>query len=147
MEMKVSGDWFIRLYGPEGNLKSSIDSHNVVTTVGKEFLASFIYSAALAASTFTMKYMAVGSDSTAEAVGNTGLGTELGRHTGTVGYSSGAIYTLVATFATGSGTGSIVEYGVYSSSTGGTLLNRLTTAAVNKGASDTLTVTANLTFS
>lgn len=147
MEMKVSGDWFIILRGPDGNVKQEIESHNVVTTVGKEFLASFIYSAALAASTFTMKYMAVGSDSTAEAVGNTGLGVELGRHTGTVGYSSGAIYTLVATFATGSGTGSIVEYGVYSSNTGGTLLNRLTTAAVNKGASDTLTVTANLTFS
>ena len=147
MEMNVSGDWFIRLYGADGQLKDSRNSSNVVVTVGKEFLASFIYSAALAASTFTMKYMAVGSDSTGEAVGNTGLGVELGRHTATVGYTSGAIYTLLATFATGVGTGAIVEYGVYSSSTGGTLLNRLTTAVVNKGASDTLTVTANLTFS
>lgn len=147
MQIKVKGDWFVRLYGPDGILKDERASHNVVTTVGKEFIGSFLYSAALAASTFTMKYMAIGTDSTAELVGNTALGTEAARHTGTVGYTSGAIYTVTATFATGSGTGAIVEYGILSSNTGGTLLNRLTTAAVNKGASDTLTVVANLTFS
>lgn len=147
MELKVEGQWFIRLYGPDGILKEARESHNVVTTVGKEFIASFLYSAAAAASTFTMKYMAIGTDTTAEVVGNTALGTEAARHTGTAAYVSGAIYRVVATFATGSGTGAIVEYGILSSNTNGTLLNRLVTAAVNKGASDTLTVTANLTFS
>ena len=146
MEVNLKGDWFIKLYGPDGILKDSRESHNVVVTVGKEFLASFMYSAALAPSTFTMKYMAVGSDTTAEVVGNTALGVELGRHTGTAG-NTGAIYTVVATFAAGSGTGAISEYGILSSNTGGTLFNRLTTAVVNKGASDTLTVTANLTIS
>ena len=146
MDLKVSGDWFIRLYGPDGTLKDSRDSTNIVTTVGKGYVASFLYSAALAAATFTMKYMAVGSDTTAELVGNTALGVELGRHTGTAS-NTGAIYTIVATFAAGSGTGAITEYGILSSNTAGSLLNRLTTAVVNKGASDTLTVTANLTFS
>ena len=103
--------------------------------------------AALAAATFTAKYPAIGTDSTAEAVGNTGLGTEVSRHTGTVTYTSGGIFEVVATFATGSGTGAIVEYGLYSSSTGGTLISRDTESAINKGANDTLTITYQLTFS
>ncbi len=144
---KLVGNWSMELRGPDGEIKDKRDSHNVVTTVGKEFLASFLYSSAVAPATFTCKYIGIGTDATAEAVGNTALGVEVSRHTGTAGYTSGAIYTVVATFATGSGTGAIVEYGILSSDTAGTLFSRLTTAAINKGASDTLTVTAQLTIS
>lgn len=144
---KLIGNWSMELRGPDGEIKDKRDSHNVVTTVGKEFLASFLYSSAVAPATFDCKYIGIGTDATAEAVGNTALGVEVARHTGTAGYTSGAIYTVVATFATGSGTGAIVEYGILSSNTAGTLFSRLTTAAINKGASDTLTVTAQLTIS
>lgn len=144
---KLIGNWSMELKGPDGQIKDKRESHNVVTTVGKEFLASFLYSAAVASSAFDVKHMAIGTDSTAEAVGNTALGTEVARHTGTAGYTSGAIYSVVATFATGSGTGAITEYGLLSSNTAGTLFSRLTTAAINKGANDTLTVTAQLTIS
>lgn len=145
-DFKLVGDWSMKLHGPDGKLKDSRESHNVVTTVGKEFLASFMYSAAVAASTFTCKYVAIGTDATGEDAANTALGIETSRHTGTVGYVSGAVYQVIATFATGSGTGAIVEYGLLSSSSAGTLFSRLTTAAINKGASDTLTVTAQLTL-
>lgn len=145
--LKLEGKYFVRLYGPDGTLKDYREGHNVVTTVGKEFMASYFYSGAIAASTFTAKYIAIGTDATAEAVGNTTLGTELSRHTGTAAYVSGAIYQISATFATGSGTGAIVEYGLLSSNTGGTLLSRDTEAVVNKGANDTLTVTYQLTLS
>lgn len=145
--IKVYGRWTKTLTGPDGAVKAQLEGPNVVTTVGKEFLASFLYSAAAAASTFTAKYVAIGTDATAEAVGNTSLGTELARHTGTVSYISGAIYRVTATFAAGTGTGAIVEYGLLSSSTGGTLLARDTESVINKGASDTLTVQANFTFS
>ena len=128
-------------------VKEVREGDNVVTTVGKEFIASFLKSAAAAASTFTAKYLAIGTDSTAEAVGNTALGTELARTTGTVSYTSGGIYNVVATFASGSGTGAIVEYGLFSSSTGGTLLSRDVESVINKSANDTLTVTYTLTFS
>jgi hypothetical protein len=145
--VKMRGQWFITLYGPDGQIKDKKQGYNVVTTVGKEFLASFLSSACAGAATFTGKYIAIGTDSTAEAIGNTALGTELTRTTGTASYISGQIYQVTATFAAGSGTGAIVEYGLFSSSTNGTLIARDTEPVVNKGASDTLTIVAQLTLS
>lgn len=145
--MRMKGEYFIKLYGPNGELKDERQGFNVITTAGKDFLASFLQSATAAAATFTCKYMAIGSNSTGEAVGDTALGTELARHTGTVSYISGAIYRVTATFATGVGTGDVYEYGILSSSTGGTLLSRDTESGIAKGANDTLVVIANITFS
>ena len=68
-------------------------------TAGKEYLAEFLTSAAVSASTWTCKYIAVGSVNTAEAADQTALGTELARHTGTVSYLTGAICQVTATFA------------------------------------------------
>jgi len=143
----LNGNWFIKLYGPDGTLKDEREGHNVICTNGLEFLASFLGSAAAAAATFTMKYVAIGTDSTAEAAANTTLGIEASRHTGTVSYASNAIYRVTATFSSGMGTGAIVEYGIFSSSTGGTMMNRDTEAVINKGANDTLTVTCELSLS
>ncbi len=144
---KLVGRWEAVLRGPNGEVKDSVKGKNVVCTNGKEFLASFLSSANAAAATFTMGYIAIGTDSTAEAAGNTALGTELSRHTGTVSYVSNQIYQVKATFATGSGTGAIAEYGLFSSNTAGTMLSRDTESVINKGANDTLTVTAQLTIS
>ena len=143
----LKGRYFVKLFGPGGELKDSRAGDNVVTTVGKEFLANFMRSAALAASTNTARYIAIGSDATGEAVGNTALGTELARYSAAVSYTSGGIYELVATFATGVGTGNIYEYGLLSSSAAGTLISRDTEALITKGANDSLQVTYQLTFS
>lgn len=145
--LNLVGKWKLELYGPDGNLKESKEGYNVVCTNGKEALAKFMASAANAATTNTFKYIAIGTDATAEAAANTALGTELSRATGTVSYVSNQIYQVVATFATGSGTGAIVEYGLFNSNTGGTMLSRDTQSVINKGASDTLTVTTQLTLS
>lgn len=143
----LRGRWRYVLTGPDGVVKEDRVGTNVVCTNGKEFLASFLYSAAVAASTFTCRYVAIGTDATAEAAANTALGTEVARVSGVVSYVSGAIYRVTGTFAAGTGTGAIAEYGVLSSSSGGTLLNRDTEAVINKGASDTLTATCELTIS
>ncbi len=145
--VKMKGEWFIYLHGPNGELKEKRQGFNVVTTVGKEFLASFLQSACAAAATFTGKYIAIGSDATAEAASNTALGTELSRSTGTASYLSNQIYQVTATFAAGSGTGAVAEYGLFSSNTAGTCIARDTEAVINKGAADTLTVVAQLTIS
>jgi hypothetical protein len=145
--VRLVGRYTAQLFGPDGVLKQEVVGKNVVCTNGKEWLASLLYSCALAAATNTAKYIAIGSDSTSEAASNTALGTELSRHTGTVSYISGQIYQVKATFATGSGTGSIYEYGLLSSNTGGTLISRDTEALITKGANDTLTVTYQLTLS
>lgn len=145
-DIELIGHWSMVLTGPDGAVKQTLDGKNVVVTNGKEFLASFLNSAATAASTFLMRYVAIGTDATAEAVSNTALGSESSRHTGTVTYTSGALYEVVATFAAGSGTGAIAEYGLLSANSSGTLFSRDTESVINKGASDTLTVTTKVTI-
>ena len=143
----VTGRWRMELRGPDGQVKEVREGNNVVTDVGKEFIASFLYSAAVAAATNTARYVAIGTDATAEAASNTALGTEVSRVSGVVSYVSNQIYRVTATFATGSGTGAIAEYGLFSSLTAGTLVARDTESVINKGANDTLTVLAAFTIS
>ena len=144
-DVVIKGYWKADLTDEFGNLKDHKEGNNLVVTNGKEFLASFLHSATTSA-VWGMKYVAVGSDSTAAALADTALGTELARHTGTVSYTSGAIYEVVATFAAGVGTGAIVEYGLFSANAAGTMLSRDIEDVINKGASDTLTVTAQVTI-
>jgi hypothetical protein len=145
----LKGRWNVTLCGPDGAVKDYREGDNVVCTNGKEFLASFLSSAAAAASTFTCRYIAVGTDSTGEAAANTALGSEVARVSGTVSYISNQIYRVTATFTTGVGTGAIVEYGLFSTITsgGGTILSRDTESVINKGANDTLTAVCNITIS
>lgn len=145
-ELKLIGNWYITNRGPDGQIKQQISGRNVICTNGKEFLANFLSSAAAAASTFTMKYIGIGTDSTAEAAANTALGVESARTTGVASYASNAIFKVTATFGTGLGTGAIVEYGLFSSSAAGTMFSRDTEAVVNKGANDTLTVVTEVTL-
>ena len=143
----VTGRWEMNLYGPDGDVKQTVKGQNVVVDNGLEKLCQFLASANAAATTNTFGYIGVGTDATAESSSDTDLGTELARHTGIVSYISGAIYQVKATFAAGLGTGAIVEYGLFNSNTNGTLFSRDTESVINKGAGDTLTVTAQYTFS
>ncbi len=140
----LKGRWTV-VHARGDEILKTVEGDNVICTNGKEFLASFLNSAAAAASTFTCKYVAIGTDATAEAAANTTLGIESARTTGTVSYVSNAMYQVTATFASGVGTGAIVEYGLLSSSTGGTLLSRDTESVINKGANDTLTAIVRIT--
>ena len=146
MDIKLSGYWKATCRGPNGEVKGKKEGHNVVCDVGKEFLASFLNSAVAAPSTFTMQYLAVGSDSTTEAASNTALGTELARSTGTVSYISNQIYQIKTTFTTGVAVGDVSEYGLFSSSAAGTILSRDTEGTISVGSGDTLEVTAQITI-
>jgi len=145
--VEIMGKWYIKNYGPNGVLKEDISGKNVITEGGLSFLASFLNSSVAGAGTWDMDQIAIGTDATAEAASNTALGTELARTTGTASYVSDAVYRVTATFAAGTGTGAIVEYGLFSSSTGGTMFSRDTESVINKAAGDTLVVTTEITFS
>ena len=90
--------------------------------------------------------MAIGTGTTAAAVGDTTLVTETGR----VVFTSSAVTTndiaYVGDFPAGTGTGSITEAGILNAASAGTLLNRTTFSAVNKTASDALKITWTVTF-
>ncbi len=116
---------------------------NLVVTAGKNYVASRIKDATATA----MSHMAIGTSSTAAAVGNTALGTEAGRVSLTSTTVTDNEIAYVATFGAGTGTGAIVEAGLFNASSGGTMLCRTVFSVVNKGASDSMTITWTVTVS
>jgi hypothetical protein len=116
---------------------------NLVVTDGKEFVASRMKDA----TTTAMSHMAVGTGSTAAAAGDSALGSEADRNALTSTTVSGADITYVATFAAGEGTGALTEAGLFNASSSGDMLCRTVFAVVNKGASDSMTITWTVTVS
>jgi len=119
---------------------------NLVVTDGKEFVASSMIKTT-SNSPAAMTHMGIGSGSTAAAAGNSALESQLGRVALTSGTVSGAIVTYVATFPAGTGTGAVTEAGILNASSSGDLLCRTVFSVVNKGASDSMTITWTVTVS
>ena len=94
----------------------------------------------------TMKYHAVGTGNTAEAIGDTALVTEVEtRATGTQAENAANIYETVGTI-TATGARAIVEHGVFSASSVGTLLDRTVFSVVNLATNDSIQTTYRLTL-
>lgn len=116
---------------------------NLVVTAGKGYVASRMKDTSATA----MSHMAIGSGTTNPAANDTALETELGRVSLTSTSVSGAVVTYVATFGAGTGTGAVTEAGILNASSSGTLLCRTEFNVVNKGSSDSMTVTWTVTVS
>ena len=136
--LKLTGKLKIAL---NGETVQEVD--NLVVTDGKGYVASRMKDTAAD----VMSHMAIGSGSTAAAAGNSALGSELGRVALTSTTVSGAVVTYVATFAAGTGTGAVTEAGILNASSSGDLLCRTVFSVVNKGASDSMTITWTVTVS
>lgn len=141
-QLKVTGDVVVEITGADGQVKDRREIKNLVVATGKTFIAG-----RLVGTPTTMSHMAVGSSSTAAANGDTALGASLGRVALTSATSSGAVVTYVATFPPGTGTGAVVEAGVFNDPTAGTMLCRTVFAVVNKGADDAMSITWAITVS
>ena len=138
--IKVTGQVKLVLVDKDGNVKQTEQSNLVVTT-GKAFMAN----ALVASSTSPFAYTAVGTGTTAAAVGDTALTTELVRIA-----NSSAVVSTAVTFTTvlnaGVGTGALAEAGLFNQATlGGTMLAHVVFGVINKGALDTLTLTWTVT--
>ena len=116
---------------------------NLVVTTGKAYVASRMKDATATA----MSHMAVGTGSTAAAAGDTALGNESARVALTSTTVSGADVVYVATFGAGTGTAALTEAAILNASSSGTMLCRTVFAVINKGASDSMTVTWTVTAS
>lgn len=124
-----------------GNVKEDIETPNVVTNAGLAYITGI-----MTGTGSPMSHMAIGSDNTAAAAVDTALGSELGRVALTSDDQATTTVTddsveYVATFPAGTGTGSVVEAGIFSASSGGTMLCRTVFSTVTKGASDAMTIT------
>ena len=142
-QLKASGALRVVLTGPNGEIKEEHEFKNLVVTVGKNFVASRM----VGASANVMSHMAIGADATAPAAGNTALGSELGRVALASAAAVDSVVTYAATFPAGTGTGAVVEAGVFNATPAGTMLCRTTFAVVNKGADDAMSVTWTVTIS
>lgn len=142
-QLKASGALRVVLTGPNGEIKEEHEFKNLVVTVGKNFVASRMVGTAAN----VMSHMAIGSDSTAPAAGNTALGGELGRVALGSSSATANVVTYAATFPAGTGTGAVVEAGIFNAGAAGTMLCRTTFAVVNKGADDAMSVTWTVTIS
>ena len=116
---------------------------NLVVTAGKGYVASRMEGT----SANVMSHMAIGSGTSAAAASDTALGNELARTGLTSTNVSGADVTYVDTFGAGTGTGAVTEAAILNANSGGTMLCRTVFSVVNKGASDSMTITWVVTAS
>lgn len=137
---KLTGKVHVTLTNEHGEVVEQ-RATNLVVTTGKNFTASRMVGTA----DNVMSHMAVGSNNTAAAVGNTALGAELGRVALTAGTATNNVVTYTATFGAGTGTGGVQEAGIFNASSGGTMLCRVVFDVVNKGANDTMAITWTVT--
>ena len=117
---------------------------NTIVTAGKNELASLITGNGTA-----FGYMAVGTGTTSVVAGDTTLETELDRNATTVSGGTATSNTIEyeTVWNAGDGTGSITEAGIFNAASSGDMLARTTFSAVNKSASDILTITWTVTIS
>lgn len=146
-EDAVMNGWLrVELRDEFGNLKDIQEGPNVFTTVGKEHVADQLASSS---DEDPMSHMAVGSGTTAAAAGNTALVHEVDRNAltsrtqGAGGDANDVIY--IGDWGAGDATAPLTEAGIFNSSSVGTMLVRQTFAEINKGASDTLSITWTVT--
>lgn len=145
--LKITGDVSVKVYNEKtGAPVDSREIKNLVVTTGKVFIAAAMLKTTTN-SPAAMTHMAAGAGTTAAAVGDTALGSELGRVTLASATSTGAVVTYTATFPAGTATGAVTEAGVLNAGSGGTLLCRTVFAVVNKGTDDAMSVTWQITVS
>lgn len=137
----LTGALKIVLADAQGNVKDEREVPNLVVTVGKNFIASRM----IGTTDAVMSHMAIGTSTTAAAVGQTALVTEVGRVALSSNVRTANAIAYVATFPAGTGTGAITEAGILNASSSGTLLCRTVFSVINKGAADTLGITWTVT--
>lgn len=119
-------------------------STRVVTTAGVNYLVDALQGTV---EPENLKYHGMGTGNTAEAVGDTALVTEVEtRATGTTTEGASAnIYRTVGTI-TATASRAIVEHGVFSASSSGTLLDRSVFSVINLANGDSIQFTYELTL-
>ena len=140
---KVTGSVNVVVRGDDGAVKQDFTVPNLVVDAGLDYIASRMEGT----SDSVMSHMAVGTDTTAADAGDTALGTESAREALTSTTVTDNAVAYVATFAAGTGTGALTEAAILNASSSGTMLCRTVFSVINKGASDSMTVTWTVTIS
>ena len=139
--VSIKGNLEVILLDEKGIQKDYRKIDNLVVAVGKQIIAARLVGNTIA----IPSHMAVGSDATAAATGQTALGGELGRVVFDSTTRTTNVLTYVATFPAGTGTGALTEAAILNASSTGNMLCRTTFSTVNKASGDTIVITWNVT--
>ena len=139
--VSLKGNLEVILLDQNGIQKDYRKIENVVVAVGKQIIAARLVGNTIA----IPSHMAVGTDSTAAATGQTALGGELGRVVLDSTARVSNVLTYVATFPAGTGTGALTEAAILNASSTGNMLCRTTFSVVNKAVGDSIVITWNVT--
>jgi hypothetical protein len=139
--VNLKGNLEVILLDQNGIQKDYRKIENVVVAVGKQIIAARLVGNTIA----IPSHMAVGTDSTAAATGQTALGGELGRVVLDSTTRVSNVLTYVATFPAGTGTGALAEAAILNADTTGNMLCRTTFSVVNKAIGDSIVITWNVT--
>lgn len=135
--IQLVGRALVELFDEEGVLKDSVESTNLILTVGKNMIADrLLASPSLGVPT----HMGVGTSGTAPAAGDTTITGE-DRNALTSKTRATNVVTYVGDWAAGEATATLQEAGLWDAASGGNLVGRVTFSSIAKGANDTLKVT------
>ena len=118
------------------------ETDNLVVTAGKNWVADRMNDA-----NTVMTHMELGTGTNAAAAGDTTLQTALDRNALTSTTVSTNTVAYACTWAAGDGTGAITEAGLFDAASAGDMLARTVFSVVNKGSSDSITITWTITIS
>jgi len=145
-KIKMTGHVDIVVTDKDGNVKDTRSVKNLVLTTGKTCIAASMLKTTTN-SPVAMSHMAIGDGTASAAVGDTAMGSQLGRVSLATATSSGAVVTYTASFPAGTGTGAVTEAGIFNNSSGGDMLCRTVFSVVNKGSDDAMSITWTVTVS
>lgn len=146
-KLKLAGEVKLVLRDKDGNIKDTREVKNLVVNTGLAFIISRMAGTAKA----VMSHMAIGSNNTPAAAGQTDLigmlGVREALDSTTITGTNNEKIQYIASFEAGEGTGAVVEAGIFNAYTGGDMLCRTIFSVVNKSADDTLAITWTITLS
>ena len=138
-KIKTIGSLDVVLTDEDGKIKEKFTVPNLVVQTGRNYIAHRM----TGAGNTTMSHMGIGTDNTAAALGDTTLGTETARVSLTSATNDANVVTYVATFNPGTPAtaNAITEAAIFNAASSGEMLCRTVFDVVNKGTSDTLSLT------
>jgi len=146
--IKMRGMIELELRDVAGRVVQREQHHNVVITAGRRWVLQQIESSDIVTSQ-SISYMAIGTGTTAPATSDSALVSEVSRKaiqsfTTSNLTSNPPSWRAECSWATNEGNTTLGEACLANSSSGGTLLNRVTFATVNKTTSNTLAISLTI---
>jgi hypothetical protein len=147
--LHIKGKVDMVVYDELGNVKEERHLDNLIVNSGFQSIADRVADVNATNVANPFNYIAIGTNGAAAQSTDTALGTEVARiqDSSVIYNTSTKKITIDATFGPGTGTGNIQESGLFNANSSGDMLARQAFASINKGASDSLTITWTITLS